>query len=151
MSQNNIFNWQNNWQNNLTKEDYEFLMEYLENIKNGVKNDKLVILHGPGKSGKSTLKQAIALYLGNGICGSYPMSCEIICYENIKPLVLLCGLDDVYREKNTNRAIINLVKYKQSIIAEVNDIAKISSEILSHARVLNLTPILSNKFKSCVF
>ena len=45
------------WKQYLTHEDYEYLFQYIENIKNGVLNDKMIILAGPARSGKSTLKK----------------------------------------------------------------------------------------------
>ena len=38
---------------------YNYLIQYVENIKNNIQNDKMIILSGPGRTGKSTLEKDI--------------------------------------------------------------------------------------------
>ena len=66
------------WKQYLTSEDYAYLFQYIENIKNGISNDKMIILAGPGRTGKSTLIKNISSYLGDELCRNYPMSGEFI-------------------------------------------------------------------------
>ena len=49
----------NSWEQYLTNEDYMYLVQYIENIKNNISNDKMIILAGPSRSGKSTLKKTL--------------------------------------------------------------------------------------------
>jgi ABC-type lipoprotein export system ATPase subunit len=63
-----------NWKQYLTEGDYNYLIRYIENIKNNISNDKMIILSGPARSGKSTLINNIQTYLGDEICGVYGMS-----------------------------------------------------------------------------
>jgi len=82
MASNNI----DNWEQYLTNEDYVYLIQYIDNIKNGILNDKMIILVGPSRSGKSTLQKNISSYLGDELCGDYQLSCDFIYNENIKTI-----------------------------------------------------------------
>ena len=44
-----------NWNQYLSDEDYNYLIQYIENIKNNNQNNKMIILSGPSRTGKSTL------------------------------------------------------------------------------------------------
>ena len=44
------------WKQYLTNNDYNYLIQYIKNIKNNISNDKMIILSGPSRTGKSTLK-----------------------------------------------------------------------------------------------
>jgi ABC-type uncharacterized transport system ATPase subunit len=127
------------WSLYLKPADFEYLNQYVENIKNGVLNDKMILLVGKPGTGKSTLMNDVQDYLGDKLCGNFPISCEFIFYENIKKLGFLRGLDDatVCTDKIT-QAIVNLIKYKQSFIADVNDEDKVSYEIIGHCYVIEM-------------
>jgi len=130
-----------NWEQYLTYEDYVFLVQYIENIKNGISNDKIIILAGPGRSGKSTLKKNIISYLGDEMCGVYCMSGDLIYLETIKPLGFFCGIDEISTSKKNNRAIINFIKYKQSFIADTNNIERVNNKLLEHSKIIMMTHI----------
>jgi SpoVK/Ycf46/Vps4 family AAA+-type ATPase len=49
----------------LTNDDYEYLIQYVENIKTGVPNDKMLILAGPPRTGK-TMVHLFALKMRKG-------------------------------------------------------------------------------------
>lgn len=72
------------WYEYLAEDDYNYLIEYVENVKNNIPNDKMIILCGPPRTGKSTLQNDILKYLGDELCGVYPIRGEIIYFENIK-------------------------------------------------------------------
>lgn len=130
-----------NWEQYLTNEDYVYLFQYIENIKNGFSNDKMVILVGPGRSGKSTLTKNISSYLGSEMCGVYSISGDLIYDENIKPLVFFSGIDLIFKSKKNNQALINFIKYKQSIIAVTQDIEKVNNKILEYSKIIMMTHI----------
>ena len=129
-----------NWKQYLTNDDYNYLIQFVENVKNNISNDKMIILSGPPRSGKSTLKNDIQEYLGNEICGNM-LICdvgEIIYNENIKKLGFFCGIDEIRNSKKTNTAIINLIKYKQSFLADTNYIEKVNNKLLEFSKIINM-------------
>ena len=131
----------NNWKQYLTDDDYNYLLQYVENIKNNIPNDKMIILYGPGRSGKSTLKNDIQQYLGDESCGNMMMSGEIIYNENIKKLGLFSGIDEIRSSKKMNTAIINLIKYKQSFIADTNHIESVNNNLLEYCKIIRMEHI----------
>jgi ABC-type lipoprotein export system ATPase subunit len=130
-----------NWKQYLTNEDYIYLIQYIENIKNNISNDKMIILSGPSRSGKSTLRNDIQKYLGDENCGIFMMSGEIIYNENIKKLGFFCGIDEITNSKKNNIAIINLIKYKQSLIAETNHLERLNNNLLEFSKIINMDNI----------
>ena len=130
-----------NWKQYLSADDYNYLIQYVENIKNNIQNDKMIILSGPGRTGKSTLERDIRTYLGDKNCGDFSMTCDFIYNETIKPLGFFCGIDIISRSKKTNQAIINFIKYKQSFIASTIHIEKVNTKLLEHSRTINMTHI----------
>lgn len=122
----------------LTDDDYHYLIQYIENIKNDIPNDKMIILCEPGGCGKTTLINDIQSYLGKENYDHYPMSGDIIYIENIKKLVIIPYIDSTYNnnyKKNSN-AIVNLIKYKQSIITVAYDITKVNKKLLEYSRII---------------
>jgi DNA polymerase III delta prime subunit len=126
------------WKEYLTNDDYEYLIQYVENIKTGVPNDKMLILAGPPRTGKTMLKGNIAAYLGHELCGKYFMSEELIYDENIKSLVFFCGIDELSRHTKCVGALINFIKYKQSFITETNYIERVNARLFEHSRVIRM-------------
>jgi|TARA_R110002073_G_scaffold106422_2_gene240160 hypothetical protein len=133
----------NSWNKYLTNEDYVYLVQYIENIKNGVSNDKMIILVGPGRSGKTTLTKHISSYLGHDMCGVYCCMYpgDIIYDENIKPLGFLSGINEIFKSKKDNQAIINLIKYKQSFIVGTPNIERVNKKLLEHSKIIMMTHI----------
>ena len=129
------------WKQYLTMDDYNYLVQFVENVKNKFPNDKMIILSGPGRTGKSTLAKDIITYLGIENCGDFFMNCDFIYNETIKPLVMFCGIDSISRSKKTNNAIVNFIKYKQSFIASTIHIEKVNTKLLEHSRIINMTHI----------
>ena len=127
-----------NWKQYLTNDDYNYLIQYIENIKNNISNDKMIILSGPSRTGKSTLKNDIQQYLGHEICGPMMMSGEIIYNENIKKLGFFYGIDEIGSSKKNNIAIINLIKYKKSLLADTNNIERVNNKLLEFSKIIKM-------------
>jgi ABC-type dipeptide/oligopeptide/nickel transport system ATPase component len=125
----------------LPEDDYSYLIQYVENVKNDISNDKMIILSGEGRTGKTTLKNNIQTYLGDEKCGDFMISGEIIYSENIKKIGPFCGIDDIYSSKKNNNAIINLIKYKQSFIADTIRIERVKSNLLEHSIIIKMTHV----------
>ena len=135
-----------NWNQYLTPDDYNYLIQYIENIKNDILNDKMMILHGPARSGKTTLINDIQRYLGEENYHNFPMSGDIIYIENIKKLVIIPDID--IRNKNYkkhNIAILNLIKYKQSILTVSYEIEKVNKMLLEYSKVIYMNHIFKEE------
>jgi tRNA uridine 5-carbamoylmethylation protein Kti12 len=130
-----------NWKQYLTQDDYNYLIQFIENIKNNIPNDKMILLSGTGRTGKTTLKKDIQKYLGYETCEPFPMSGEIIYNENIKKLGFFSGIDEISSHKKTNIAIINLIKYKQSFISDTNYIEKVNDKLLEYSKIIEMKHI----------
>lgn len=130
-----------NWKQYLSNDDYTYLIQYIENIKHNGSNDKMIILSGPGRTGKTTLKNDIQKYLGNDTCENYKMSGDIIYSENIKKLGFFCLIEEIKSNKKNNRAIINLIKYKQSFIAETCQIESVNINLLEFSKIIEMNHI----------
>lgn len=101
----------------------------------------MIILSGPGRTGKSTLKNDIQKYLSHEICGVFIMSGEIIYDENIKKLGFFNGIDEICSSKKKNIAIINLIKYKQSLLADTDNIERVNKKLLEFSKIIKMDHI----------
>jgi ABC-type uncharacterized transport system ATPase subunit len=131
----------NNWIQYLTADDYDFLIQYVENVKNGIPNDKMIVLAGPARTGKTTLQNDITNYLGEELCGQWPVTGagEAIYNETLKRLGFFSGIHEIYRSRKTNQAIVNFIKFKQSFIGDTNNVDKINNTLLDHIRIIHMT------------
>jgi hypothetical protein len=132
-----------NWSQYLNPDDYDFLIQYVENVKNGTPNDKMVVFAGQGRTGKSTLKNDIKKYLGEELCEGWPIHSpgDAIYNENPKRLGFFTGIDEISRSKKSNQAIVNFIKYKQSFIADTLVIEKVNKILLEHIRIIHMTHV----------
>ena len=136
----------NSWSQYLKADDYEFLIQYVENVKNGTINDKMIILAGPGRTGKTTLQNDIKRYLnlsGQELWAQWPVRSagDVMYNENIRRLGFLTGIEEIYRSKKSNQAIVNFIKYKQSFIADALCIEKVNKILLEHVRIIHMTHV----------
>ena len=130
-----------NWKQYLSDEDYKYLIQYIENIKHNVSNDKMIILAGSGRTGKTTLKNDIQKYLGDDTCEDFMISGDIIYNESIKKLGFFCGIDEIKSSKKKVRAIINLIKYKQSFIADTSQLERVHDNLLEFSKIIRMNHI----------
>jgi hypothetical protein len=137
------------WFQYLKQEDFEYLIQYIENIKNGVPNDRMIILFGKGCNGKTRLMDEINSHLGDELCGHEWDVSELICHENIKPLIfthegLLDRTNHNYkRNLNLAHSLKHLIKLGVSFIIAVNRIDFINEKILEHSRIIEMTHIFT--------
>jgi hypothetical protein len=132
-----------NWAQYLNDDDYEYLIQYVENVKNGTPNAKMIVLAGPARTGKTTLQNDIKSYLGEELCQEWQVSSagDAIYNETLKRLGLFTGIDEIYRSRKSNQAIVNFIKFKQSFIADTNNVDKINSALLDHIRIIHMTHV----------
>ena len=128
------------WSQYLSQEDYNFLINYIENIKNNSPNDKMIILSGEGRTGKTTLKKDIHHYLTPELCEEL-QTISGVNNESIKRLGFFCGIHEISSNKKMNQSIINFIKYKQSFIADTNCIEKVNNTLLEHCKIITMKHI----------
>jgi len=132
------------WKQYLSKQDCDYLIQYVENIKYGVSNDKMVILSGVNDVGTFTIKKDIKTYLGNHLVGNHLKIEDILSSETIRKLVFITEMDDICTQtlfsynKRMNQSLINLIKYKQSFIATTVDDKNVHSKLREHCRILQV-------------
>jgi hypothetical protein len=135
-----------NWAQYLEPYDYEFLVQYIENVKNGIPNDKMIVLAGPARTGKTTLQNEIKSYLnylGQELWLEWPVRSagDVIYNENIRRLGFFTGIDEIYRSRKSNQAIVNFIKFKHSFIADTNHVDKINDILSNHIRIIYMTHV----------
>lgn len=94
------------WRSYLSEYGYNTLIKYVENIKNDIKNDTILLLTGEGPTGKTTLKRAIVDYIGEDNCTHQDI-------ENINfhvPFKSLVVFDSILIDGNTTRKKIQGIK-----------------------------------------
>ena len=124
------------WESYLTAHDYRYLMQFVQNVKLGFPNDKMLILYGTGRNGKTTLIKEICEYLGEENCGGLPEN--ILGYEKIPKLGIYRDFTGMDVSKRNINIIVNLIKYKQSLIGETCNLVGVDPRILEHSRVIKM-------------
>lgn len=126
----------NLWKQYLNEKDHEYLINYVDNIKNNILNYKLLILLGnEGANGKSTLINQISNYIGKENfrkCDTYGSA----FLEPIVKLVHIPAIND-YKKKYIQQ-LINVIQYGQSVIAETNDFDKIDKDLLNYVKIIHM-------------
>jgi hypothetical protein len=137
------------WSQYLQQEDFDYLIQYIENIQNGIPNNEMIILLGLGRNGKTTLKHEICTYLGEELCGYMydRVLHELIYEENIKPFIIFQE-GDIYRTEQNNKSnkklinsLINFIRYGISFITILNDVDTVNQKILEHSKIIMMTHI----------
>jgi ABC-type uncharacterized transport system ATPase subunit len=133
----------NSWSQYLTADDYDFLIKYVENVKNGIPNDKMIVLAGQARTGKTTLQNEIKSYLGEELWQQWPVRSagDMIYDEKIRRVGFFTGIDEIYRSRKSNQAIVNFIKFKQSFIADTNNADKINDILSNHIRIIYMTHV----------
>ena len=124
------------WKQYLSDEDISYLRTFVNNLKNNLPNDKMIILSGKnGRNGKTTLIKEIIQYIGENNCHDCAPDNNVFSLP-IKPLVVFNGIES-YHEKQVP-LLINIITYKQSIIADTNRIEKVNPRLLEVSKVINM-------------
>ena len=133
-----------NWKPYLIQEDFQYLINYIENCKNNLPNNKLLILFGNGgANGKTTLIKDISNYIGNDNFNKCFTDGSAFLQPIVK-LIHIQGIDE-YKQKYVQQ-LINVIQYGQSIIAETNDIEQINKNLLDYIRVIKMEHIFSTQY-----
>jgi ABC-type cobalamin/Fe3+-siderophores transport system ATPase subunit len=124
------------WKQYLSDEDISYLRTFVNNLKNNLPNDKMIILSGKnGRNGKTTLIKEIIQYIGENNCHDCAPDNNVFSLP-IKPLVVFNGIESYHKKQVP--LLINIITYKQSIIADTNRIEKVDTSLLEVSKVINM-------------
>ena len=124
------------WKPYLTDEDISYLITFVDNLKNNLPNDKMIILSGKnGRNGKTTLLKEIIQYIGDNNCHDCAPDNNVFSLP-IKPLVVFNGIESYHKKQVP--LLKNIITYKQSIIADTNRIEKVNPRLLEVSKVINM-------------
>ncbi len=140
---NNSLNPVNNWKQYLNNIDYEFLMNFVENTKNGIKHDQMVILLGSGTNGKTTLINQIINYIG-------PNACQYLIKKNTNhngetKLFVKKDDDTVNKYSSIIKEILSNDPYyvnntnNANIIGAINTLDNIDMGLAKRIKVIHMT------------
>ena len=130
-----------NWKPYLSEDDYEYLINFVENAKNNFPNEKMIILLGNGgRNGKTKLITEIASYLGNDNFNECDDNGSAFLEPNVK-LVHITSIE-TYKEKYIQQ-LNNIIQYGQSLIADTNKIEKIDKSLQDNSRIIEMYHIFS--------
>jgi len=133
-----------NWKSYFTFHDYNCLIIFIENCKNGFPNDKIVLLYGTN-NGK--LIEEIKNYIGKDNYHDCNLNISAV-FQPIKKLFFVIWPS--YKEsnsenenKNKNKkytsTIINLLKkYNQSIIIDTDKIRNMDINIRNNSNIIKM-------------
>jgi hypothetical protein len=124
------------WKPYISDDDISYLRTFVDNLKNNRPNDKMIILSGKnGRNGKTTLIKEIIQYIGENNCHDVAPDSSVFSLP-IKPLVVFNGIESYHKKQVP--LLINIITYKQSIIADTNRIEKVNPSLLEVSKVINM-------------
>ena len=124
------------WKQYLSDEDISYLRTFVNNLKNNLPNDKMIILSGKnGRNGKTTLIKEIIQYIGENNCHDCAPDNNVFSLP-IKPLVVFNGIESYHKKQVP--LLKNIITYKQSIIADTNRIENVNPSLLEVSKVINM-------------
>lgn len=125
------------WKPYLSCADLSYLITFVDNVKNNVSNDRMIILSGKnGRNGKTTLINEIIQYIGENDCHDCDQNNDVFSLP-IKSLVVITGGIESYHKKQVP-LLKNIIIYKQSIIADTNKIEKVNPSLFEVSKVINM-------------
>jgi hypothetical protein len=120
----------------LTEDQQDHILDFVNNAKNGIKNDKMIILLGSGKNGKTSLVEEIKREL-DSYCENLKLS-NLINNPNRKMIIL--DNDNLFRMRVAEQETLYylICDRKENIIATANSLKSIPDCILDHSLVIHM-------------
>ena len=120
----------------LTEDQQDHILNFINNAKNGMKNDKMIILLGSGKNGKTSLMNEIKREL-DSYCDNFKLRNLI---NNPTRKMIILDNDNLFRMRVSEQEILYylICDRKENIIASANSLKSIPDYILDHSLVINM-------------
>jgi len=120
----------------LTEDQQDHILDFVNNAKNGMKNDKMIILLGSGKNGKTSLVEEIKREL-DSYCENLKLSNLI---NNPTRKMIILDNDNLFRMRVSERELLQYFIFdgKENIIATADSLKSISVDILDHSLVIQM-------------
>jgi ABC-type Mn2+/Zn2+ transport system ATPase subunit len=118
------------FKNYMQNDYYNYLYEYVENIKNNIKNEKIIIIVGTGRSSITTIIDDIEKYIGKKYC------CKNI-FEKYNTDNKLLILDLAITNKNID-ILNNLIDNNISIIGTSYNVNEINESLDKISKIISI-------------
>lgn len=118
------------FKNYMQNDYYNYLYEYVENIKNNIKNEKIIIIVGTGRSSITTIIDDIEKYIGKKYC------CKNI-FEKYNTDNKLLILDLAITNKNID-ILNNLIDNNISIIGTSYNVNEINESLNKISKIISI-------------
>ena len=118
------------FKNYIQNDYYNYLYEYIENIKNNIKNEKIIIIVGTGRSSITSIINDIEKYIGEKY---YIRNILENCNSNTKLLIL----DLAITNKNID-ILNNLINNNISIIGTSYNVTEINESLNEISKIISI-------------
>ena len=122
------------FKNFMQNDYYNYLYEYVENIKNNIKNEKIIIIIGTGRSSITSIIDDIEKYIGENYCIR-----DIFenCNGNFNGNSKLLILDLEINNKNID-ILNNLINNNISIIGTSHNVNEINESLNEISKIISI-------------
>ena len=130
------------WKQHLSLSDYETLLHFVENAKNDLPNEKVLILSGVGKNGKTTLLNEILFYIGI----QNVHECNDARYMDFNNFtknnfIIHGGIEHFKSKKRYTTQLLNVIENKKSVFSDTNKLDLVESNIFDKAIIITMKHI----------
>lgn len=126
------------WKSYMSEEEYLFLLQFIYNLQNNLPNDKICLLVGRSRTGKTTLIKEIKKIIGEDNFLDNKFLEGQFFFQPKKLAIHICGIN-AYSENIYMNAIKNFLTSGMSIISDTNTIDNLHPSILENAYIINMT------------
>lgn len=123
------------WKKYLLIEDFEYLIAFIENVKNNRPNDKMIILTFDNSITPVILNE-IKKYLGDNEYHNCDLD-GFAFYLPIRKMIIIDGFIEKFN-KVYIQPLKNMIQYKQSIISCSNFIENVNKGIILKSKIIQI-------------
>lgn len=129
-----------NWREFLSPSDFTFLIEFIDNADMNLHNNKILILCGPPRTGKTTLIKDIKHYIGqkNFHDNNYLEGEKF--FQPSRLAIHICAINGYHDEKYIS-ILKEIFETNMSIISDTNNIVTIHPSILNNSHIIYMKHI----------